>query len=147
MMTTLQSPSKAVAAGATRLGTGGGTATVTRLPFFSTLTGASLTRRPFSGTAARRLAEIALPDGAAIELDRHPVLGEQRAFMPIVGPDVAGPIDPGARRLAGLVEQVQIVAVLGDVGGLALQAGGANLDAPELAGEIDALRGRIGRGE
>ena len=51
MMTTLQSPSKAVAAGATRLGTGGGTATATRLPFFSTLTGASLTRRPFGASA------------------------------------------------------------------------------------------------
>ena len=66
------------------------------------------------GRCGRRLAEIALPDASAIELNRHPVRGEQRAFVPIVGPNVAAPIDPGERGLAGFVQQVQIPSVLGD---------------------------------
>jgi len=94
----------------------------------------------------RRLAEVALPDGSAIELNRHPIRGKKGAFMPILGPDVARPIDPGARRLAGFVQQIEVPAVLRNEGRLAHEPVPAQRHASIGAGKIYPLRRGI-RGE
>src|SRR5712691_5157251 len=93
----------------------------------------------------QRRRDEALPDRAAVELNGHAVGREDRAGLPIVGPDVAGIVDPGARRLAGLVEQAQLPAVLGDEGRLLVQPGITQLHANILPGEIDLRRRRCGR--
>src|SRR5580700_6725012 len=64
----------------------------------------------------RRRRHEALPDRTAIELDGQAVRRIDRAFIPVVGPDVTGPIDPRPGRVAGLVDQVEIRAVLCDLG-------------------------------
>jgi hypothetical protein len=89
------------------------------------------------GDVGRELTEIALPDRAAIELNYHPVRREDRPFIPPLRPNMAVPVDPGARRLTHLIQQSQIPTVLGNEGNLA--RGLAILDAPVWTGEIDTL--------
>lgn len=66
----------------------------------------------------RQYSEIALPDGPAIELDRQTVDRIKRAFMPIVDPDVTGPIDPCSGWHARFINKSHVPAVLRDESGL-----------------------------
>src|SRR5262245_56783132 len=77
----------------------------------------------------RRHVGHPLPDRAAVELDGQAVGRMDRALVCPLDPDVAGIVDPAARRLAGIVHQLELGAVLRDEGELPLQLGGAQLDA------------------
>src|SRR5262245_54758639 len=56
----------------------------------------------------------AMPNAAIVELNRQAVRREKRALAPILGPQMAGIIHPGARREAGLVDQIHVPALHGD---------------------------------
>ena len=81
-------------------------------------------------------SEIALPDGPAIELDRHTVDGINRAFVPRVDPDVTGSIDPRSRRHACFINKAEVPAALRDECGLIDQSLDASLDTSIWAGEF-----------
>ena len=66
----------------------------------------------------RQYSEFALPDGPAIELDRHSVDGINRAFVPKVGPDVTGSIDPRSRWHSRFINKAEVPAMLCDECGL-----------------------------
>jgi hypothetical protein len=74
-----------------------------------------------------------------IELDRHAVDRINRAFMPIVDPDVTGPIDPRSGWHACFINKSQVPAVLRYESWLVDQSLDASLDTSILAGEIQHL--------
>src|SRR5215469_966612 len=77
----------------------------------------------------RRQPEVSLPDRSTVELDRQAVGRIDGALLKVLDPNVSRPVDPGARRDAGLGQQIHIPAILRDVGGPAGDAGRAQLHA------------------
>src|SRR5262249_38142537 len=92
----------------------------------------------------RRRLRRALPDRPVIELNGHAVRGIDRAEIGPGNPKAAGIIHPPSGWLAAFVDQVELPTVLGDEGE-ARPRRYAPRDAPIWAGQIHALRRRVGR--
>ncbi len=76
-------------------------------------------RRRRRGGGARRQLGCPLPDRSVVELDGHAIRGVDRAEICPGDPDAARVVHPAAGGLAGLVDQVEFPAVLGDEGEVA----------------------------
>src|SRR4029078_6596415 len=62
----------------------------------------------------RRGRNDAVPDAAVVELQRQPMRGDKCSLAPILSPNMARIVYPGASRDAGLVDHVHVPALLGD---------------------------------
>src|SRR5262249_14681110 len=62
----------------------------------------------------RRHFESALPDRSAVKLDRQPVRRIDCPFVCTIDPDPPGIIDPGPRRLADIIQYIELPPVLRD---------------------------------
>jgi len=93
--------------------------------------------------SGRRL-RCALPYGPVVKLNDHAIRRVDRAEIGPCDPDAPRVVHPGAGRLAGLVDHVEFPAVLGDEGEVARADGHAALNALIGAGQIHALRRRLG---
>src|SRR6516162_5578412 len=108
------------------------------------LNGCSWSPRSFGlVTGPHRQAKVALPDRSVVELNGDGVRRVDRAEIVALNPDPGRrrePIQPGAGRLAGFVQEVKLGPVLGDVGSIADETGSARLDASVRSGQIGGLR-------
>ena len=54
----------------------------------------------------RRRSEIPLPNLSAIKLDEHAVRRDDSTLLPVLSPDVAGPVDPRSRGGTRFVDEI-----------------------------------------
>src|SRR5262245_35203217 len=92
----------------------------------------------------RRLFRRPLPDRPVVELDGHAVGRIDRAHVRPGNPDPARIVEPCARCQTGIVDHVELPAVLRDVGELARPGRIATPDAAIWTGQIDPLRRSVG---
>ena len=58
--------------------------------------------------------DVSSPHGPVIKLNCHSVGRIDRAFVPILRPDMAGPVDPSSRGLAEFIDKIEVPSILRD---------------------------------
>ena len=96
-------------------------------------------RAPLASKRWRRRLRNSLPDGSAVELDRHAVGGVNGPLVGPVDPNAPGVVHPASGRLSGVIQHVELLAVLRDESKTARCAQAQYHTLPP-AGQIHALR-------